>query len=160
MAISSDTLNRLIAALTSTGAGNEVVNQLNTPSAPAATIAALTSTTAVIGTATVTTLIEGAVNALTALVGGGQTGATVLTAMINRVTGVASAADSVKLPLAVPGSAIVVINAHATNALAVFPFLGDAIDAGAANAVRSVAATKTCVFYCAVAGTWNSQLGA
>lgn len=42
------------------------------------------------------------VNALTALVGGAQAG-TALTADINRVTTVASAADSVQLPAAVAG---------------------------------------------------------
>lgn len=99
-------------------------------------------------------------NALTALAGGGQTGATALTARVNRVTTVATAADSVLLPAAVAGEEIVVINAAAANAMAVFPASGDAINALSANSSLSVAANKTVLFVCAVAGTWNSVLTA
>lgn len=99
-------------------------------------------------------------NGITAFAGGGQASATQLAAGINRVTTVASAADSVKLPQAVPGRAIVVINAAAANAMDVFPQTGDIINALAANAQLSVAANKTIEFWCAVLGTWNSQLTA
>lgn len=100
-----------------------------------------------------------AVNALTALVGGAQAG-TALTAGINRVTTVASAADSVQLPAATAGISVVVINAAAANAMAVFPRTGEIINALSANASISVAANKTIEFFCAVAGTWNSILTA
>src|SRR5262249_51571665 len=56
-----------------------------------------------------------AANALTAHAGGGQGSALALTASINRVTTVATAADSVKLPAALAGQSIVVINAAAAN---------------------------------------------
>ncbi len=100
-----------------------------------------------------------AVNGLTALAGGAQAG-TALTAMINRVTTVATAADSVQLPVSVAGMSIVAINAAAANAMNVFPATGEVINALAANTAISVAANKSITFYCAVAGTWNSQLSA
>jgi hypothetical protein len=104
-------------------------------------------------------VIESAVNGLTALAGGAQAG-TALTAQINRVTTVATAADSVQLPLAIVGKVVTVINAAAANAMAVFPQTGQIINALSANASISVAANKVITFYCAVAGTWNSQLTA
>jgi hypothetical protein len=101
-----------------------------------------------------------AVSGLTAFATGGQTNATPLTAAINRVTTVGTAADSVKLPVATPGLAIVVINAAAANAMNLYPALGDSINALAANAAFSVVANKTVHAYCAVAGTWNLLLTA
>ncbi len=95
-------------------------------------------------------------NALTAHAGGGQGSALALTAYINRVTTVGTAADSVKLPSAKAGASVVVINAAAANAMNVFPTSGDAINALAADAALSVAANKTVLFVCAVDGTWNS----
>ena len=100
-----------------------------------------------------------AVNGLTALAGGAQAG-TALTADINRVTTVTTAADSVQLPAATPGLRVTVINAAAANAMAVFPQTGEIINALSANASISVAANKTIIFSCAVAGTWNSLLTA
>ena len=100
-----------------------------------------------------------AVNGLTALAGGAQAG-TALTREINRVTTVATAADSVQLPAATAGRVVTVINAAAANAMAVFPQTGEVINALAANASISVAANKTIMFFCAVAGTWNSLLTA
>lgn len=99
-------------------------------------------------------------NGLTAKAGGGQSGATPLTAQINRVTTVATAADSVVLPAAVPGLEITVINAAASNSMNLFPASGDAINALSANAAFAVAAGKTATLYCAVAGTWHSVLSA
>jgi hypothetical protein len=99
-------------------------------------------------------------NGLTAHAGGGQGSALALTASINRVTTVATAADSVSLPPSLPGLAITVINAAAANSLNVFPVSGDAINALSANTAFAMAANKTATFYCAVAGTWNSNLTA
>ena len=69
-----------------------------------------------------------------------------ITAQINRVTTVVTAADSVQLPAATVGKEIVVINAAAANAMAVFPQTGEIINALSANASISVAANKTIVF--------------
>lgn len=99
-------------------------------------------------------------NALTAFAGGGQASALQLQYGISRVTTVASAADSVKLPKAQAGMSITVINAAAANAMNVFPASGEAINALSADTALSVAANKTIVFSCAVNGTWNSNLTA
>jgi hypothetical protein len=79
---------------------------------------------------------------------------------IHRVTTVGSAADAVRLPKAVNGRVLVVVNAAAANAMGVFPDKGDAINALAADAVYSVAANKAVLFVCAVDGTWNTILTA
>lgn len=142
--------------VTPTG-GSQVAlaDQLGSPTFTAATV-----TTATIASLTTTNVpIVGVLNGITALVGGAQAG-TALSATINRVTTVASAADSVQLPVALAGRQVTVINAAAANAMAVFPRTGEIINALAANASISVAANKTIIFSCAVAGTWNSVLTA
>lgn len=100
------------------------------------------------------------INGLTAFAGGGQGSATPLTGMMNRVTTVATAADSVKLPAAVAGLTVVAVNAAAANAMNVFPNTGDSINALAANTALSVAANKAIVFFCVVSGIWHSVLTA
>lgn len=97
-----------------------------------------------------------ATNAITAHSGGGQGSAVALTTAINRVTTVAAGGDSVKLPAAVAGEVVTVINAAAANPMDCFPASGDAINALAANTALSILANKTVQFFCAVNGTWNS----
>lgn len=99
-------------------------------------------------------------NALTAHAGGGQGSALQLAKQINRVTTVATAADSVKLPAALAGRSVVVVNAAAANAMDCFPSVGEIINALSANTALSIAANKTVMFVCAVDGTWNSILTA
>lgn len=99
-------------------------------------------------------------NALTALAGGAQAGTPLnVEAAIHRITTVATAADSAQLPAAVKGALHIVKNTTA-NACAVFPQTGEAINALSANAAFSVAAAKSCLFFCAVAGTWDTLLTA
>ena len=98
-------------------------------------------------------------NGLTALAGGGQTGATNLTGALNRVTTVATAADSVMLPTAKAGMNIFVKNT-AANSLNVFPASGDAINALSANAAYALATVKAAFFVCTVDGTWDTVLTA
>lgn len=142
------------------GSQTALADQLGSPTFTAATITTATVTTATIASLTTTNVpIVGVLNGITALVGGAQAG-TALSATINRVTTVASAADSVQLPVALAGRQVTVINAAAANAMAVFPRTGEIINALAANASISVAANKTIIFSCAVAGTWNSVLTA
>lgn len=100
------------------------------------------------------------VNALTAHAGGGQGSALLLPAMMNRVTTVGSAADSVLLPVSAQGMDITVTNAAASNSMNVFPQSGDAINALGANTAFAVAAGKTASFYCYNAGQWHSILSA
>jgi hypothetical protein len=101
-----------------------------------------------------------ATNAITANAGGGQANAVLLTATINRVTVVATAADSVKLPAAKAGSWLMVFNKDSTDSMNVFPSTGDNINALSANAAYALAATKGAVFACAVDGTWDTILTA
>jgi len=94
---------------------------------------------------------------ITALAGGGQAGTShILTERFNRVTTVASAADSVKLPPAVPGIDMFVCNSAATNSMNVFPSTGDAVNALSANAAFAVAANKAVHLFCITPGIWNA----
>lgn len=96
---------------------------------------------------------------ITALAGGGQAGATALPSDINVVTTVATAADSVQLPTAEAGREVTVVN-NSANALAVFPAVGDKINALSANTVLSVAAGKTATFVSAAALQWFALVSA
>jgi hypothetical protein len=96
---------------------------------------------------------------LTALAGGGQTGATKLTGNINRITTVATAADSALLPAGTVGKKLSVYNATA-NSTTIYPQTGESIGTGAANAGFAVGAGKGCVFECVATGLWNVCLGA
>ncbi len=64
-----------------------------------------------------------------------QAGATALTKNINRVTVVGTNGDGVKLPTAVAGLQILIINDDSAQTIQVWPATGDAIDGGSANAV-------------------------
>jgi len=103
---------------------------------------------------------ETAVDSLTAHAGGGQGAATQLPALLNRVTTVATAADSVGLPASRSGMNVTVTNAAASNSVNVFPASGEAINALGANAAFALAAGKTATFYCYTAGQWHSILSA
>lgn len=99
-------------------------------------------------------------NGITAFATGGQAGAVLLTTVINRITTVGTAGDSVKLPVAVPGLMMVVTNAAAVNSMNLFPNTGDQINAGGANAAYAIVAGKTASLSCAVAGQWHAVLSA
>jgi len=105
------------------------------------------------------TTLRSVQNGITAFATGGQASATPLTKDINRVTTVATADDSVRLPVAVPGMSITVINASAAS-MDVFPTTGAAIDGGTANAALAVAAGGVVTFHCAVALQWNAVISA
>lgn len=102
---------------------------------------------------------------MTAHAGGTQAGAigdaaAALTGVMNRLTVVGSAGDSVVLPAAVAGiNSIVVVNDTATSAN-VFPFTGDSINALGANAAFALAAGKTAEFFSVVNGKWHGILSA
>ena len=98
-------------------------------------------------------------NGLTAKAGGGQSGAASLTAMINRVTVVATSGDSAVLPAAVPGLQIMAVNA-AGNTLNVFPNGTDQINALGASTAFALPGGKTATFYSANIGQWHSILSA
>jgi hypothetical protein len=97
---------------------------------------------------------------ITAFAGGGQGSATPLLNCLNRVTVVATIADSVLLPPSAGGLSISVANA-AVNAVAVFPASGDAINGAAINTAFSVpGGSKTAQFVCSGSGNWHSILSA
>lgn len=108
-----------------------------------------------------TLLPAGSVNSvklgITALSGGGQTGAPVLINGFNQITVVAASGDSVQLPADVLGQTVVVTNASTTNPANVFPSLGDTINALSANASLAVAAGATTVFYGITTTNWHSK---
>jgi hypothetical protein len=93
---------------------------------------------------------------ITAFAGGGQASATALTAEINYVTTVATAADSVKLPTAALGLRIEIFNLGAAS-LNIFPASGGAIDALATNAAYALAAGSSQAFDGQSATQWRSR---
>lgn len=97
-------------------------------------------------------------NGLTATPSATQGNAQLVQAAIVRIT-TAAAASGVRIPPAVPGADLTIINRGA-NACLVFPSTGDAINGGAANASFSLPTVRSCRFMCAVAGQWDVQLSA
>lgn len=97
---------------------------------------------------------------ITAHAGGGQASAYQLTKQINRVTTVATAADSVVLPSAVAGLWVVIVNDDSADSLQVFGLGSDTINDVAAATGVAQAAGKTAVYYCTVAGKWYRDLSA
>lgn len=98
---------------------------------------------------------ESFVSGVTALAGGGQSAISNITATMTRVTTVATASDSVTLPRAAGGLRYKITNKGA-NVLAVFPFLGDAINAQAVNTSFLVPVGAMVEFVCVVSGTWDT----
>jgi hypothetical protein len=100
------------------------------------------------------------VTGITAHAGGGQQASEALGVnSINQVTVIATDGDSVTLPAAAAGVTVLVINADASgsNTLAVFPYTGDTINGGSANASISVPAATTVRFTAVNATSWYSS---
>lgn len=81
------------------------------------------------------TWLLGVTNTITAGSTQSQAGATALTKNTNRVTVVGTNGDGVKLPTAVAGLEILIINDDSAQTIQVWPATSDAIDGGSANAV-------------------------
>lgn len=95
-----------------------------------------------------------------------QAGASLLNQSQNRITTVATAGDSFRLPPAQPGAAIVVVNDAAVNACNIWPSSqaqggatgGDRINVLGQNAAFSLTvALGVTIFYCFSAGTWRTK---
>lgn len=99
---------------------------------------------------------ETAQNGIVALAGGGQVGATQLTAQTSRIATVATTGDSVKLPAAIPGLEVTVIHRGA-NDMQVFGLGNDVIDGQAAATGVSQMYNSTVFYICAVAGSWETE---
>lgn len=99
---------------------------------------------------------------LTAKASGGQSGATLLAAAINNVTTVASANDSVMLPVARPGLVVYVSNSAATNSMQVFGNSADSatINGTAGSTGVAQAAGKSAVYFCVSPTKWFRDLSA
>jgi hypothetical protein len=85
-----------------------------------------------------------------------QAGATLLTAEFNNVTTVGTAGDGVRLPDAVVGAKITIKNSGA-NALAIYPFASDSIDALAANLPIRIQPGSVIQFNAKTSGIWESN---
>ncbi len=98
---------------------------------------------------------------ITALAGGARNSSTpVLVLGANTVTTVATAADSVVLPVAVAGSVVWLRNADAADAVQVFANGSDTINGTAGATGISVANGKTVLFVAATNNVWFSLLTA
>jgi hypothetical protein len=97
---------------------------------------------------------------LTAFAGGGQANAVSISSyQVSRFSTVANSGDSAKLGLSTMGFWRIIINGG-FNPINVFPASGDQINLGGANAPFAVPGGKTCLFFCAPAGNWNTLLSA
>lgn len=104
-------------------------------------------------------------NSLTALAGGGKTGATQLSLGINRISVCATAADSCLMPPAIAGNVVFVRNDGAASTT-IYGSGTDTIDAVASATGNAQANAKGKLYYAitgvgdGVAGTWVTLLGA
>ena len=94
---------------------------------------------------------------ITAHPGGGQANAVPLVKGINQIGTVATAADSVQLPVAAVGALILVVNSAALAA-AVFPLGADTINGQAAPLSVSQGAGTIGLYVCPQAGKWYVQV--
>jgi hypothetical protein len=103
---------------------------------------------------------------ITALAGGGATGAPLLGAAINQISTVGTTNDSVLLPMALTGALVRVINAGA-NTLRVYAQTSNpnnngvadgivALAGGAAGTFTAVPANAVGEFWCPALGQWKS----
>jgi hypothetical protein len=97
---------------------------------------------------------------LTAFAGGGQTSALQLSGDMAEVTTVATAADSVRLPPALPGRTFCLVNAAASNSMQVFGYGTDTINGVATATGVAQAAGKSATYFCCAAGNWYRVLSA
>lgn len=111
--------------------------------------------------ATQTTLngVQDVLNPVTALAGGGKTGATPLTAAINRIGTCATAADSVLLPPALKGIDVFLMNDGAASAQ-VFGQGTDTINGVATGTGVAQANAKSALYVCYADGAWVRLLSA
>lgn len=92
---------------------------------------------------------------LSALVSGGQAGATAITTSTARFTTVTSNGDSALMMAAAAGLAITVINAGA-SILAIFPAGTDQINGLGASIAFAVSPGSVVDFFCTLAGQWHT----
>ncbi len=101
-------------------------------------------------------LYELAQDTITARAGGGQALATQLTAQTSRISVVATAGDSVKLPASAPGLELLIIN-HGANPMQVFGAGTDTIDDVATATGVSQMQNSLVIYTCTTAGAWYTE---
>ena len=109
------------------------------------------------------TVVGGVQTRLTALSGGGASGATAITGAFVTVTTVAADNDSLILPADMPqGSRVMVANLDAAQDIKVFPNTGGTINGAAANTGLAVGQQQVAEFVQigATGLTWIAMLGA
>lgn len=98
-------------------------------------------------------------NNITALAGGAQVGATLLTTMLNRLVTVVTIGDSIRMMTAVPGLVIQIANSSA-NSANLFPAVGDQINSLGVNVAFAVAGGKNVTLFCVAPNLWHAILSA
>lgn len=101
-------------------------------------------------------LVESAQDLITAKAGGTQATATQLTAELNKVTTVTTAADAVKLPPSQPGLTILVVN-KGVNPMQVFGTSPDTIDDVATATGVSQMPNSVVLYTCYAMGAWFTE---
>lgn len=103
-------------------------------------------------------VVKKVTNAITANSTQTQASATALTSDINRVTVVGTNGDGVKLPTAVVGMEILIINDDASQTLRVWPATGQAINDGSSDAadISQIVAGAGRRYTCTTANNWYS----
>lgn len=96
---------------------------------------------------------------ITATAGGGQANAYQLTTDMARISTVATAADSVRLPPALAGATVCVKNGGA-NSAQVFGYGTDTINGVATATGVALAAGKVGIYACFADGNWELHLSA
>lgn len=105
--------------------------------------------------------LAGAENAITATASGTQANSYQLTKAISRITVVATAGDGVKMPPAVQGAMVMLINADSKDYLMVFGFnAADTVDGVLGSTGLVHPGGKTGLYACAVDGVWSRNLSA
>jgi hypothetical protein len=85
-----------------------------------------------------------------------QAGATLLVSAINNVTVVASGADGVRMPLAIPGSRIVIRNSDSADTLKIYPASGAKINALSTDQAYTLLAGSTIELFAISTTQWYS----
>lgn len=94
--------------------------------------------------------------AITATASGNQATAYPLLAVVSRVTTVATAGDSVRLPAAIAGMVRYVTHAGAAN-LDIYPSFGESIDGFAADTAQRIVPGTRVTYSCATNGIWHAS---
>jgi len=103
--------------------------------------------------------VTGSATGITAYAGGGQANATALTSKYNNVTISATNGDSVKLPSALAGKRVYVLNSDAAQTIAVYCITGDYMN-NTINSFKTLNAGQGGIFECIFNGYWVSFVSA